>query len=94
MSEFPTLRHLLRGYLNQDWPDEFPTIWDGVAAFKRDEPAIVDALRGEIDRLIAEERTEEALRRLLVDELGSGYWPPGDGKTFSEWLSELRERLA
>jgi hypothetical protein len=93
MRECPTLRHLLGAYLHQDWADEFPTVWEGVTAFMRDEPAMVDPLRADVDTLLAEGRSEDALRRLLVDECGIGYWAPGDGLSFSEWLAELRARL-
>ena len=56
-------------------------------------PSRVAALRRDVEELIAEGKDEEELKRLLVDELGGEYWPPGDGSTFSEWLLALKASL-
>ena len=93
MSELRTLQYFMQGYLHQDWPDDFSTVWEAVEKFKNEEPARVEALRADVIELIAERRSEDALRALLVDEFGTGYWAPGDAMTFSEWLLELKERL-
>lgn len=92
-TKFLALKHLLQAYLNQDWPDDYATVWDAVDEFKRSDPARVELLRREVAELIAEGRDEEGLKLLLVDELGGEYWPPGDGSTFSDWLLALKAAL-
>jgi hypothetical protein len=31
---------------------------------------------------------------MLVEQLASGYWPPGDALTFRGWLAMLADRLS
>jgi hypothetical protein len=94
MSDWPALQLLLQGYLHQDWPLDFESVWEGVDAFMSSEPGMVDALRREVEQLYEERLSDEHLRRLLIDELGSGYWPPGNGMSFSAWLTALRKHLS
>ncbi|WP_354697188.1 contact-dependent growth inhibition system immunity protein [Paraconexibacter sp. AEG42_29] len=85
---------LLGGYLHQDWPYDYGTVWDGVQAFVTGEGmAQVLAARLDVRWLISRGLNENALRTVLVDELGTGYWPPGDGYTIFEWLDRLAVRL-
>jgi hypothetical protein len=90
-----SLRLLVQGYLHQDWPMDYASVWDAVDAFRASEsPATVASLNADVRQLIDENYDEDALKRLLVDELGSGYFPPGDGSTFSDWLRRVADRTA
>jgi hypothetical protein len=94
-NEPSALERLVAGYLNQDWPEDFASVWEAVDAFRRDEgPDTAAAARREVASLLAAPHSEEDLRQLLVEQLGCGYWPPGDGLTFGGWLAVLADRLS
>jgi hypothetical protein len=82
------LELLVSGYLNQDWPEDFATVWDAVDTFRSDEgPDTAAAARGEVTSLLAAAHSDDDLRHLLVEQLGCGYWPPGDGLTLADGWS-------
>ena len=85
----------LGAYLHQDWPLDHEDVWDAVQEFARQSSASdLAAALTRAERLRAEDLGEEGLRRVLVDDIGLGYWPPGDGLTFRTWLDQLIEVLA
>lgn len=95
MSGYPALAQLVAGYLNQDWPLDYDDVWHAVQAFSAQEPAaLIAQARDQALELLEAEATEEGLRRVLVDELGSGYSPPGDDLAFRAWLQRVAEVLA
>lgn len=87
-----TLRLLFGGYLNLDWIDDYDDPWDAVTDFVQSEPSSSD-LPGEVVTLLSSQPQERELRRLVVDELGSGYLPESDGWRYDEWLAELADRV-
>lgn len=89
MTKRPALTLLMRGYLNQDWPEEFSDVWEGVNAFVRGESHLVNELRDEVRNLVEQHPSEQKLQALFIDELDGGYWPPGGGTTFTKWLAAL-----
>lgn len=93
MDDLPALRHFLGAYLHQDWSDEFATADEAVDAFVHDEPGRATTLGQEVSSLLASAPDEARLRKLVLDDLGSGYYPPGDGLTFQQWLRSVRTRL-
>lgn len=94
MTEFPGLEYLMGAYLHQDWGLDHDTVWDVVDHLvSAEQPSVVDELRDDVRRLVAEHRSEEELKTLLLDELDSYYWVYGDNSTFTEWLAELDQRL-
>lgn len=87
--DYPALRLLLQGYLNQDWPDEYQDAWEAVSDFVESEPDDAAALVGEIWTAILSARTDADLEQLVLGDLGSGYLPPADGWSYLSWLVEV-----
>jgi CdiI immunity protein len=87
MSDYPTLSYFVGGWLNQDWVEDYDTVWDVVNGFLADEPGKADELRADVHRLVLEGRSDDELKDLLVYEMQCGYYPPGDGLTYSTWLA-------
>lgn len=95
MTGSQALTELVAGYLNQDWPLDYATVWDAVRAFCDEEPpTVVAQARNQALQLLRSVDSEEELKRVLVDELGSGYWPPGENLTFREWLERVVSALS
>lgn len=89
------LAQLLAGYLHQDWPLDYSTVWDAVRAFRSGEPTVLVAeARRQALELLDSLDSDDELRRILTDELASGYWPPADGLTFRGWLERVAAELA
>jgi hypothetical protein len=79
-------------YLTLDWPEEYGDPWSALADFIRSEPALAPQLPVEIATLLDGQPSENQLRALIVDDMGSGYTPEGDGTSFREWLSQVQTR--
>ncbi len=91
----PTLEHLLAIYLNIDWPDTYGSMWNGVDAFvSREQPEYTTDLIEEVEGILASGASERELQKFMMDDLHSGYSPPGEGYTFRQWLAALVDRLA
>ena len=59
-----------------------------------DEPReVLDSAIEELDALIRQRLPDPELDRLLFDDLGMGYWPPGEGMSLSTFLVRLRDEL-
>jgi CdiI immunity protein len=93
MTNLDALRLFCEAYLHQDWEDEYPSVWDALAAFATDEgEKTAAALADDVKNVIQRQLSEEDLRALLVDDWGMGYWPPGDSLSFAEWLLQVQSR--
>ena len=90
---YPALRHLLQGYLNEDWPDEYGDPSRAVEDFLSGEPELAGRLEGDIWNALVSSSDEAELESLVVLELGSGYFPPGEGLTFQDWLIAVARRV-
>ena len=87
------LRTLLAAYLNQDWPEEYPDVWDAVADFTNSASAeFVAAAHAELEEILERTLSEPALEALLASYY-CDYYPPGDAYTYDGWLRELEVRL-
>lgn len=87
------LGHLLGAYLNLDWPEEYGTWWAAVDDYCVHEPSAKN-LVPEIEEVLRTITSEAGLRRLVVDELDSGYLPDADGTTtYREWLEAVAWRV-
>ncbi len=93
MIDLPALRLLVQGYLNLDWPDDYGDPWRAVDDFLQNEPSHVGLLLDEIENLLRD-ASEEALRRLILEDLGSGYLPETEGWAYRSWLTELARRTS
>lgn len=84
----------LGGYLHQDWPLDYDDAGEAIRAFKGDLTAAeLEEAVAEVTRITEQHRSEDDLRRVLVDELRIDYWPPGDGLTFRSWFDDLERIL-
>ncbi len=92
MTTKPALQLLLQGYLGLDWPEDYGDPWEALAHFFSSEPALTRRLQSEIDGLLARADSDAELRRLIVDEMGSGYLPEADGLSYRDWLLEVGRR--
>ena len=92
--QYKNLRHLLGGYLHQDWKDEFSTPDDAVTAFKKREPQ--ESIQGacdELDEVIPHLSQVSDAERFLCDILWCYYCPKADGLTVTDWLDRVRKKL-
>lgn len=89
---YPQLATLLQGYLNIDWPDDYDDPWGAVDDYAASEPRAGEVIT-EIESLLLSEPSSERLRKVVVDELGSGYPPEADGWTMAAWLRAVADRV-
>ncbi len=92
MKNRPALKQLLQGYLHLDWPEEYGDPWCAVADFLRSEPEYAPLLAAEVSDLLVAASGEDDFRRVVLEDLGSGYLPEADGWTYEGWLQELARR--
>lgn len=94
MNEYPLLKRLSRSYLHQDFELEFGDADCAVRAFfEQIEEADRRGAEMELNSLLSEHRSEEALRRLIFDELGCAYYYLADWPNSVTWLEHLQEML-
>ena len=95
MADITSLRTLTGAYLNQDWAEEYDSVDEAVRDFVANEPpALVDAARAQLETLLAAPHDEQELSEILLRDLWSGYWPPGEGRTVRAWFEQLVEQLS
>lgn len=83
---------LVQGYLNQDWPYDYPDAWAAVDDFLEHEPRRHD-LPGEITDVLERMPSEDDVRRYVLEDLDSGYLPHADGYSVTGWLTALRDHV-
>ncbi len=93
MTEVPALKRLLGAYVNEDWPEFYEDVWAAVDDFIAGAPTLARQLPAEIDIVLHEQRSEEALE-LFLDSLGLGYQPPPGDHRFSSFLTEVARRAS
>lgn len=92
-ARFPNLHGLCGSYFHQDWGADDPTADAVVCRYVRDaDPPEIQQVAAEIDDFLGIEMTEEE-RRGVLDMFNCGYYPPGDGLSYSEWLTQVRDIL-
>jgi hypothetical protein len=81
---------LLGGYFHQDWCLDDATYEDAIRRYVRETSLenVRQAL-SEIDDLLAQELSEDALE-LLLTERGCAFSPPAAGMAWREWLEAIR----
>lgn len=89
---FDGLRLLFGGYLNIDWADDYDDVWAAVAHFVESE-VLAQRVPSEVAAMLSSGPSEAALRRVVIEQLGSGYLPDADGWRFDDWLTELSARI-
>ena len=93
MTEVPALKRLIGAYVNEDWPDFYTDVWAAVDDFIAGAPTLSEQLPAEIERVLQEQRSEEALE-LFLDSLGLGYQPQPGNHRFSGFLTEVARRAS
>ena len=95
IEQYPALGRFLAGYFHQDWVLDDPDTAAVVDRFVREAgPEQVQAVIGELDRLLASNLDPGSLEALVSSELNCSYYPPGEGMSYPQWLRWLRGRLA
>ena len=93
--KYPELYQFFGGYFYQGWAADYR--WDGTAPnsaavvrhFKAvNPPASVNRVRLELENLLAENLTDEALQTALGD-LGSSFHAPAENLTPRRWLAQI-----
>lgn len=92
MTEYPTLWQFFGGYLNPDWPDEYANEWAALDDYLTDDPDSGPLFRGEVKRLLAEHPSEEAVREVIFEDLGSAFL--ARGWKYRDWLQALSDHVA
>jgi CdiI immunity protein len=94
-ADFKSLQNLLGGYFYQywgddyEWDDRLPNCKDVLHFYKRVNPSsTVYQTIQEIHKFISLELSEIEIANFF-EEMGVGYYPPGEGKTYQQWLQEI-----
>lgn len=85
------LAQLLGGYFHQDWADEFDSDETALQAIIDSETT--DQIRAgveELERLLADTRSEIELRDFLINEVGCYFDPESQGISYEQWLKKVR----
>lgn len=91
--EAPALENLLGAYFHQDWFDEHGDEWATLEDFIEGEPQLAPLLPREIDRVLDEILTEDAVASFLRS-LGSCYTTTLEEGGHRGWLAEVSLRVA
>jgi len=86
-----SLAQLLGGNFHQDWPDEFDS--DATALQAIIDSETTDQIRAgveEIERLLADARSEIEFRNILINEVGCYFDPESLGISYEQWLKKVR----
>ncbi len=93
MNQLPALEQLFGGYLHEDWADDYADVWQAVDDFVRSQPSYAPAVRGEVEQVLTECKSEATLEECL-DGLGLVYYPPGLGwSSYRTWLIAVADRV-
>ena len=92
--EFPALLDFFRGYLHEDFPEEYGSPAAALQSFRvdADEDAVRE-LAAEWERFwkVAKALPFSRLRRLLADDLGSS-WEPADAAELPALFARLHDK--
>ena len=92
MTQYPNLWQFFAGYLGPDWPDEYANEWAALDEYLRDDPDAAPMFCREVQALLAEHPSEEAVRQVIFDDFKSAYL--ADGWKYRDWLQALSDHVA
>jgi hypothetical protein len=90
--KYPVLNLFASGYLNQDWPEIYGTVWGALFLFIKNESNQASNLKHDIDSVLASFPGEDELASLMK-VLDCYYVPSADDSTFTRWLSEVSKTI-
>jgi hypothetical protein len=94
MTRYDALQYLLRTYYHPDWAEDHDNDpWNVVLDFARSDPEVAGRVRQEIGEILSSNMTETEVRRLVIDDLDSGYRVEAVGWTYLNWLDEVAKRV-
>lgn len=93
--QFPYLSHFFGAYFHQDWMMEYANEEMAVKGYVDDDGS-EDANRviKELDQFLSLNMSEADLRKAVLDELGSDYFPESTYPSIRDWLLWIRSMLA
>ncbi|MHB0969999.1 MAG: contact-dependent growth inhibition system immunity protein [Thermoanaerobaculia bacterium] len=93
MTDYPQLHQFFGAYFHQDWMLDDATVEEVIERFISENPrsAIVET-QHELDRLLGAVEDDAALAS-AVAAMGCEYYPPGDDRTYRDWLTAVASRL-
>jgi hypothetical protein len=87
------LKHLLSGYLHQDWNCDYQTWKEAVETFLRACPSEeIGQLGDQLRQLLDMPLSEAALEEMVYGQLGCEY-EPGPEQSVREWLTEMETQI-
>ena len=93
MIEYPALWQFFGGYLGPDWPDEYANEWAALDDYLKDHHDVASRFASEVQLLLAEHPSEDAVRHVIFDEFHSAYLAEVDGWRYREWLQALADHV-
>lgn len=93
MSETPAFWQFTGAYLNQDWPEIHGSPRQALNAFIQREPQLASRMPDEIEQILRQFATEEALRSYVVDNQGACYVPDPDEGGYRGWLEAVATQI-
>jgi hypothetical protein len=95
MTRYFMLGSYLGGYMHVDWHDEYPDEWAALDGFLADgPPENAQTFSADIASLLADYPAEDDVRRIIFDDLGSGYLAEVNGWKYRDWLQALSDHAA
>jgi len=90
---YSALDDFIGSYFHQDWRLDHASRADVVSLLVRTRPELAHSVTQDLQALLAEERTDEQLRDLLLWQYHLSYDPWRDEISMREWLSGLLREI-
>ena len=90
---YPALDDFIGSYFHQDWRLDHASRADVVSLLVRTRPELAHSVTQDLQALLAEERTDEQLRDLLLWQYYLSYDPWRDEISMHEWLTGLLKEI-
>lgn len=98
--QFRGLGNLLGGFFHQDWKEvidwreEVPT-YQGIVVFYKTiaTPLELQTTREQLRNFLAMPFDEAALEEVVRKDFHTSYYPPSDGQTYRQWLTDVLRLL-
>ena len=88
LEKYPALEGFFGAYLHQDWRDEFESLDNAVAAFKKSE-SLEEVTKAKNELAMLAQLSESQIQKKLL-AMGCYYSPTADNLTCAQWIAQLR----